>query len=47
MVDYATGLVSTDKVQKIKKTHDIDTWLTEVRPLPVPRLSRRVDKDVL
>lgn len=39
MADYATDLVSADKVHKIKKTHDIDTWLTEVRPLTVPHSS--------
>ncbi|KAJ9092944.1 hypothetical protein QFC19_008542 [Naganishia cerealis] len=33
-VDYATSMVSGDKVKKIKKTHDIDTWLTERPEIP-------------
>lgn len=35
MIDCATGLVGGDKVKKIKKTEEIDTWLTEVRPSPL------------
>ncbi|KAJ9116301.1 hypothetical protein QFC22_004741 [Naganishia vaughanmartiniae] len=34
LVDYATSMVSSDKVKKIKKTHDIDTWLTERPEIP-------------
>ncbi|KAJ9099116.1 hypothetical protein QFC21_003995 [Naganishia friedmannii] len=34
LIDYATSMVSGDKVKKIKKTHDIDTWLTERPEIP-------------
>lgn len=42
MVDYATSLVSVDKVQKIKKTQDIDAWLTKASPAS-PRALRPSD----
>ena len=33
MVDYATSMVPGAKVEKIKKTHEIDAWLAQVSVL--------------